>query len=36
VLHEPLQIKGGKVALPTTSGFAPLIDWKKVEALAIV
>jgi L-Ala-D/L-Glu epimerase len=36
VLHEPLQITGGKVALPAASGFAPLIDWKKVDALAIV
>jgi L-alanine-DL-glutamate epimerase-like enolase superfamily enzyme len=36
VLHERLQIKCGKVALPAVSGFGPLIDWKKVEALAIV
>jgi len=35
VLHEPLQIKCGKVALPAVCGFAPLIDWKKVGALAI-
>jgi len=35
VLHEPLKISCGKVALPAVSGFAPLIDWKKVAALAI-
>ena len=31
ILHQPLQIKAGKVELPTTVGYAPLIDWKKVE-----
>lgn len=35
VLREPLQIKGGKVELPAVPGFAPLIDWKKVDALSI-
>jgi L-Ala-D/L-Glu epimerase len=35
VLHEPLQIKAGEVELPAAAGFAPLVDWKKVEALAI-
>jgi len=35
ILHQPLRIKAGKVELPAAVGFAPLIDWKKVEALAI-
>ncbi len=35
ILHQPLRIKDGKVELPATVGFAPLIDWKKVDALAI-
>lgn len=35
VLHEPLQIKDGAVELPSASSFASLIDWKKVDALAI-
>jgi L-alanine-DL-glutamate epimerase-like enolase superfamily enzyme len=34
VLRESLQIKGGKVELPAVPGFAQLIDWKKVDALA--
>jgi L-alanine-DL-glutamate epimerase-like enolase superfamily enzyme len=35
ILNQPLQIKAGKVELPATVGYAPLIDWKKVASLAI-
>jgi L-alanine-DL-glutamate epimerase-like enolase superfamily enzyme len=35
ILLQPLQIKQGKVALPATAGYGPLIDWKKVSSLAI-
>jgi L-alanine-DL-glutamate epimerase-like enolase superfamily enzyme len=32
VLLDPLQIKDGKVRLPSTPGYEPLIDWRKVES----
>ena len=33
-LREPLAITTGALALPETPGFAPLVDWDKVRALA--
>jgi L-alanine-DL-glutamate epimerase-like enolase superfamily enzyme len=33
ILVEPLTIKDGSVALPTTAGYETLIDWNKVSSL---
>jgi L-alanine-DL-glutamate epimerase-like enolase superfamily enzyme len=35
VLLDPLRIKDGKVRLPSTPGYEPLIDWQKIASLRV-